>query len=263
MNDKKLKGLVEQMRDRRERIFAEVADAEDDLRWIAEDRESELEERAQEERAARLLARLDDRGKQEIEAIDEALRRVSAGTYGVCEGCGGGIAVERLEALPATPLCIECAREDEAVARQYGAGAAAPPLHHPGRLPVDASEMSDSELETWLRELVREDGRVDMEELRLVCRHGVVHLEGALPSEAEHHVLLGLVQDVAGMQEVDDRLDIREVLWEREDRSKPGERADERRPRRDERALGTEDVVESIEEGITYAPPVGPTDEEE
>jgi DnaK suppressor protein len=261
MRDPQTQALARQMRDRRERIFTEVADAEDDLRWIAEDRESELEERAQEERAARLLARLDDRGKQEIEEIDEALRRISAGTYGICEGCGGQIALERLEALPATRLCIDCARDEEQVARQYGPGRVEAPVHHPGAVPPDLSTLTDVELETWLRELVREDGRIDMEELRLVCRHGVVHLEGALPSEAEHHILLGLVEDVGGLTEVVDRLDIREVLRERQDEAREPRRPGERP--RGEAAAGTEDVVESIEEGVSYTPPTGPIEEED
>ncbi|NTU79730.1 MAG: conjugal transfer protein TraR [Chloroflexales bacterium] len=43
--------------------------------------------------------------------IDAALRRYDAGTYGVCERCGRLIGAERLEALPYTAFCIECARE--------------------------------------------------------------------------------------------------------------------------------------------------------
>jgi DnaK suppressor protein len=45
-----------------------------------------------------------------IEAIDFALAKIAAGSYGVCERCGQEIPVARLEALPATSLCVECAR---------------------------------------------------------------------------------------------------------------------------------------------------------
>ena len=114
------RALAEQLRHRRELIFNEVADVEDDLGSIAEERQSELEERAQEERTTRLLARLDDVGKQEIEEIDEALRRISSGVYGTCEGCRHEIPLARLQALPATRICIECAREAEATAAGRG-----------------------------------------------------------------------------------------------------------------------------------------------
>jgi DnaK suppressor protein len=45
--------------------------------------------------------------------IYDALDRIKAGTFGTCEGCGGPIAKPRLQAIPYTKLCIECARERE------------------------------------------------------------------------------------------------------------------------------------------------------
>ncbi len=45
--------------------------------------------------------------------IDDALRRIEEGTYGVCEECGGGIERVRLEALPFVRLCIGCQSETE------------------------------------------------------------------------------------------------------------------------------------------------------
>lgn len=51
-----------------------------------------------------------------------------------------------------------------------------------------------------------------------------------------------------------------EVLWEREERSK-AERATEPLPERE--SHGTEDIVESLEEGVDYVPPVSPTPAEE
>lgn len=46
--------------------------------------------------------------------INEALERMDSGEYGNCEDCGREIALERLEALPYTTLCIDCRREEEA-----------------------------------------------------------------------------------------------------------------------------------------------------
>jgi DnaK suppressor protein len=48
-----------------------------------------------------------------LTAIDEALARIEAGTYGVCVNCGAQIAPERLEAMPWATLCIECKRKEE------------------------------------------------------------------------------------------------------------------------------------------------------
>ncbi|MGE0823811.1 MAG: TraR/DksA family transcriptional regulator [Candidatus Binatia bacterium] len=238
-------------------LVGEVADAETDLRFIAEDRETDLEEHAQEERAARLLADLDEHDKRQIEEIDAALRRVAEGTYGICESCEEPIGQARLNALPATRFCIDCARQQEQahpVITETERGPSGGPV------PPDLRLLSDREIEEIIRERVRDDGRVDVEELRIVCRHGVVHLAGALPSEAEHSILRQLITDEFGLEEVEDRIQVKKVLWERDDRTKaapPEERLPGVEP------YGTEDIVESLEEGTDYVPPVRPTPDEE
>ncbi len=42
--------------------------------------------------------------------VDRALEKLAEGTYGVCDGCGGPIPEERLEARPWTALCVSCSR---------------------------------------------------------------------------------------------------------------------------------------------------------
>ena len=59
-------------------------------------------ERAQ---VAGLLAQARD----ELTALDDAVRRLGEGTYGTCRRCGKAIGPGRLEALPATTTCIGCA----------------------------------------------------------------------------------------------------------------------------------------------------------
>lgn len=94
-------------------LLREVAQVEDGLRVLQADVEIEEVERGQEETVARLLARLDDRGKAEIEAIDRALGRIANGDYGRCEVCGSSIPLSRLEALPAATTCLRCAEVTE------------------------------------------------------------------------------------------------------------------------------------------------------
>jgi RNA polymerase-binding transcription factor DksA len=47
--------------------------------------------------------------KDQVVELDAALERLAAGTYGVCERCGGAIGAARLEARPAARTCIRCA----------------------------------------------------------------------------------------------------------------------------------------------------------
>lgn len=50
---------------------------------------------------------------RELASIENALERMKAGTYGVCEVCNGKIPMARLDALPYATMCIACQRELE------------------------------------------------------------------------------------------------------------------------------------------------------
>jgi DnaK suppressor protein len=47
-------------------------------------------------------------------AIEEAIQRVEAGTYGICRDCGDQISKARLEAIPWTRVCISCKEKQKA-----------------------------------------------------------------------------------------------------------------------------------------------------
>ncbi|RKN37969.1 TraR/DksA family transcriptional regulator [Micromonospora endolithica] len=47
--------------------------------------------------------------RERIADVDDALRRVDAATYGVCERCGRPIGDERLAARPFARFCMACA----------------------------------------------------------------------------------------------------------------------------------------------------------
>ena len=46
---------------------------------------------------------------ENLHAVEDALAKLEAGTYGSCEDCGASIALPRLEAVPAARFCITCA----------------------------------------------------------------------------------------------------------------------------------------------------------
>lgn len=51
--------------------------------------------------------------QEAVSQINEALRRIAEGLYGVCEQCQGGIEKARIEALPFVRTCIRCQSELE------------------------------------------------------------------------------------------------------------------------------------------------------
>jgi DnaK suppressor protein len=57
------------------------------------------------------LAALESR---ELNQINRAIELIRNGRYGICEGCDQPIPIARLQAVPFTPLCVECQRQQEA-----------------------------------------------------------------------------------------------------------------------------------------------------
>lgn len=50
---------------------------------------------------------------RELASIENALERMKAGKYGICEVCNGKIPMARLNALPYATMCIGCQRDME------------------------------------------------------------------------------------------------------------------------------------------------------
>jgi len=86
--------LVDPGRDSAERLGAGSDDSVETLT-------NELDEGMEDD----LLSSLDE--------VDEALKRITDGTYGICIDCGQPIPDKRLEALPASARCIECQSKSE------------------------------------------------------------------------------------------------------------------------------------------------------
>ncbi|MFZ0613475.1 MAG: RNA polymerase-binding protein DksA [Desulfobacterales bacterium] len=64
--------------------------------------------------------RMRDRESKLIRKIRNALTRIEAGTFGICEMCGEPISVKRLKARPVTTHCIDCKRVRETLERSMG-----------------------------------------------------------------------------------------------------------------------------------------------
>ena len=68
---------------------------------------------ASDERDREINFILNDREREKLLAIDEALQRIKEKTYGICESCEGEIQLGRLKVLPFTRLCVKCQEETE------------------------------------------------------------------------------------------------------------------------------------------------------
>ncbi len=261
MTEQDLTHLRTLLLQRRREVFTRLHQFEADWQALGE-RDIELEEEAQKTDITTLYDRLDERTKEEIEAIDLALCKMAAGSYGICEECEALISYGRLKAIPETRLCVACARRFEKKQKRLRRPHELIPC---AALPEEYRNMSDEELELLIIEHLRNDGRVELDELEISCRRGMVYLEGLLPDEVEHQILLQIVTDVMGLTSVVDLIGTDEIAWEREDRT-PGKVVPPPLEAEPPASVGrdySEDVFESLEEGIPYTPPEGPVPEKE
>jgi RNA polymerase-binding transcription factor DksA len=67
------------------------------------------EELATEREGDEVLERLGVSGQEEMARIRAALTRMDEGEYGFCTKCGTEISAARLDLLPWTPFCKDCA----------------------------------------------------------------------------------------------------------------------------------------------------------
>ena len=64
--------------------------------------------------------RLRGREKSLLSKLDLALKKITDGTFGICEICEEPIGKKRLEARPETTLCIKCKEDQEREERTMG-----------------------------------------------------------------------------------------------------------------------------------------------
>ena len=87
-------------------LTGRVAEIDSELRKPlsadSEDRATDLENQE-------ALEAIENSKINEIRKIQEALKRIAAGTYGICAQCGEDIDPKRLKVLPTATRCILCA----------------------------------------------------------------------------------------------------------------------------------------------------------
>lgn len=94
------------LENRRAELFGELHEIEDAL---DDPTPKDWEDAAQERQSDEVLEALGVHDLAEVRQIDAALGRIEEGSYGLCMKCGEEISEARLEALPATPFCKNCA----------------------------------------------------------------------------------------------------------------------------------------------------------
>jgi len=118
MRQRELKLFRRLLEERKREILSEAERAVGTMNHATDTTLADLTDRASLESDRIFLLRMRDRERKLLGKIGEAFARISDGSYGRCEECGGEIGVERLRARPVTTLCIVCKSAQEERERQ-------------------------------------------------------------------------------------------------------------------------------------------------
>lgn len=213
MNKDEILFLRNVLLDRRSSILERVRKLEAAWQEL-EERAIELEEEAQKASIAKPYDKLDRNNKVEIEQIDMALGKMTLGDYGVCESCGDEIALRRLEALPWARLCVECARDFE---KQHKSLPQATEVAVSGKVPDEFQGLPNEQIIHLVYERLQSDERIETEDLKITFRKGVMFLDGSLPGEAEHELVMQILTDSMGFSAIVDRIAANDLVTEQDE----------------------------------------------
>lgn len=100
-------------KDRYQALMARLGELDSRLHGIEAEldgeRSKDWDDAAIEREGDEVLEHLGQAGQDEIRRIRAALKRIRDGVYGICARCGEEISEERLDVVPDTPLCRDCA----------------------------------------------------------------------------------------------------------------------------------------------------------
>lgn len=107
MDATKLQSLSATLAEQMERTQAKMRTHMDDMAG-EETLPPDIADRAAMESERNFALLMRERDRQALAGIREALARIEAGEYGVCEECGEDISEARLVAQPMATLCVHC-----------------------------------------------------------------------------------------------------------------------------------------------------------
>jgi DnaK suppressor protein len=113
MTRKELDVFKKDLLARRNAIVAKLSSLGKDSRDVETDIAQDVADKAESSYTKEFLLSLSDAERDQLFQIDAALKRIEARDFGACQMCQKEIGKKRLNALPWTPLCIECQEKAE------------------------------------------------------------------------------------------------------------------------------------------------------
>ncbi len=101
-----LNSIREKLEERKQALMQRISNVKKD---ITKEYSADWSEQAQERQNDEVLEAIGIESNNELIQINQALKRMELDEYTQCRLCGETISLERLDAVPFTDLCIQCA----------------------------------------------------------------------------------------------------------------------------------------------------------
>lgn len=113
MSNKLLNQLKGRLKDRRHHLLNEVRMRLNEFKHSGDDRLTDTADLASNLIEDEIVMSIAQGEAREIVQIDNALKKIQKGKYGICECCGKNINKQRLMAIPFVNLCVKCKEDEE------------------------------------------------------------------------------------------------------------------------------------------------------
>lgn len=116
--------LTEKLSRRRQQILEFLKRLDDETKELDTDSAQDIADQSVFTMSKESLFERTSQQRTALRLVEEALRRISDGSFGICASCGDDISARRLEALPWTQYCLRC---QEAIEDEGGSSSSAQP----------------------------------------------------------------------------------------------------------------------------------------
>ncbi len=113
MNKKEREEFRKLLADKKETITRKLTETITESKEMESNVAQDLVDKAETSYTKEFLLSLSDGEREQLLLIDEALKRLAHGEFGVCQVCRKEIGAKRIVAIPWTPMCIDCQERAE------------------------------------------------------------------------------------------------------------------------------------------------------
>lgn len=113
MNSKDRERYRKTLLKKKEEIINKLSEVYSESKEVESGIAQDVVDRAESSYTKEFLLSLSDAEREQLVLIDEALKRIDKGDYGICQMCQKKIGMKRLQAVPWTAHCIDCQEKEE------------------------------------------------------------------------------------------------------------------------------------------------------